>query len=316
VYSLSQRLEHYLDEYEQSWPLSGTVLVARNGEVLLSKAYGFANLEHQVPNTLDTKFRIWSLTKSFTAMAILMLKEQKRLKLEDPINKYLPEQKLLEGISISNLLNHTSGLSNYTSLPEYNQRLNKLKLTQQEMLDLFVRQAPAFKPGTSFAYNNSGYYLLGMIIEKITGMTFEDYITSFILQPLGMVNTGVYNNQKVISKIASPYQSSWGAYTQCEYIDMSSIFAAGSMYSTIDDLYLWDQAFYTDRLISHDTLETAFHSSNLNYRFGWFLDEHFNRKRMYQSSRGKACGWTGTSIDSPNCNPANASVSLVTGTGS
>lgn len=281
MYSLSQRLEHYLDEYEQSWPLSGTVLVARNGEVLLSKAYGFANLEHQVPNTLDTKFRIWSLTKSFTAMAILMLKEQKRLKLEDPIIKYLPEQQLLEGISISHLLNHTSGLSNYTSLPEYNQRLNKLKLTQQEMLNLFVRQASAFKPGTSFAYNNSGYYLLGMIIEKITDMTFEDYITSFILQPLGMLNTGVYNNQKVITKIASPYQSSWEAYTQCEYIDMSSIFAAGSMYSTIDDLYLWDQSFYTDRLISHDTLETAFHSSNLKYRFGWFLDEHFNRKRMY-----------------------------------
>ena len=120
-----------------------------------------------------------------------------------------------------------------------------------------------------------------MIIEKITGMTFEDYITSSILQPLGMVNTGVYNNQKVVSNIASPYQSSWGAYTQCEYIDMSSIFAAGSMYSTVADLYLWDQALYNDQLVSHDTLETAFHSSNLKYRFGWFLDERFNRKRMY-----------------------------------
>lgn len=277
----SQRLEQYLNEYEQSWPLSGTVLVAQQGEILLKKAYGFANLEHQVPNTIDTKFRIWSLTKSFTAMAILMLKEQKRLRLEDSINKYFPEQYPLEGISITHLLNHTSGLTNYTSVPEYNQRLNKLKVSQQEMLDLFVSQPPGFIPGTSFAYNNSGYYLLGMIIEKITGMSFEDYITSFILQPLGMVNTGVYNNHKVISTIASPYQSTWSDYTQCEYIDMSSIFSAGAMYSTISDLYLWDQALYTDQLVSHDTLELAFHSSNLKYRFGWFLDESFNRKRMY-----------------------------------
>lgn len=135
-----QRLEHYLDKYEQSWPLSGTVLIAQRGEIKLHKAYGYANLEHQVPNTLDTKFRIWSLTKSFTGMAILMLKEQKRLRLEDPILKYLPQQHELEGITILHLLGHTSGIANYTSIPEYNQKFNKLKLTPREMLQLFVSQ--------------------------------------------------------------------------------------------------------------------------------------------------------------------------------
>jgi CubicO group peptidase (beta-lactamase class C family) len=277
----SQRLEQYLDQYEQSWPLSGTVLIAQRGEIKVHKAYGYANLEHQVPNTLDTKFRIWSLTKSFTGMAILMLKEQKRLRLEDPILKYLPQQHALEGITILHLLGHTSGIANYTSIPAYNQKLNKLNLTPMEMLQLFVSQPPAFMPGTSFAYNNSGYYLLGMIIEQITGMTFEDYITTYILQPLGMVNTGVYNNQQIISNLASPYHSSWGEYTQGEYIDMSSILSAGAMYSTAADLFLWDQALYSDQLVSHDTLEMAFHSSNLKYRFGWFLDERLERKRMY-----------------------------------
>lgn len=277
------RLVQYLDQYEQNWPLSGTVLVAYHDEILLKKAYGYANLEHQVPNTLDTKFRIWSLTKSFTAMAILMLKEQKRLRLDDPISKYLTEQKKqkrLEGITIAHLLGHTSGLANYTSMSEYNQTLNKLKLTKQEMVQLIVSEPPDFMPGTSFAYCNSGYYLLGMIIENISGMTYEAYITSNILHPLGMVNTGIYNNHTMIPGIASPYHSSWGEYIQGEYIDMSSIFAAGAMYSTIGDLYLWDQALYTDQLVSYATLDMAFHLSPLKYRFGWFQDERYSRKRM------------------------------------
>lgn len=276
-----QRVAQYLDKYEQSWPLSGTVLIAEHGDIKLHQAYGYANLEHQIPNTIDTKFRIWSLTKAFTGMAILILKEQKRLRLEDPILKYLPQENALEGITILHLLGHTSGLANYSSLSEYNQKLNKLRLTPLDMVQMIVSHPPAFMPGTSFAYNNSGYFLLGMIIEQITGMTFEDYISSFILQPLGMVNTGLYNNQHIISKLASPYHSSCSEFIQGEYIDMSSIWSAGAMYSTAADLFLWDQALYSDRLVSHDTLEMAFHSSNLKYRFGWFLDERFGRKRMY-----------------------------------
>nr|WP_281167102.1 serine hydrolase domain-containing protein [Paenibacillus terrigena] len=157
------------------------MLIARHGEVVFKKAYGYANLEHLIPNTIDTKFRIWSLTKSFTAMAIMMLYEQKLLDFEDSASLYLPELNPLKDISVAHLLTHTSGLANYTSLPEYNQRLNKLRLSHHDVLQLFIDIPLAFTPGTSFAYNNSGYFLLGMLIENITGFTFDNFICDKIL---------------------------------------------------------------------------------------------------------------------------------------
>ncbi|WP_256757418.1 serine hydrolase [Cohnella sp. WQ 127256] len=278
---LTLSLDKYLTKYENNWPLSGAILVARNGEVILRKAFGYASIEHQITNSIDTKFRIWSLTKSFTALAIMMLYEQNLLRFEDRIGTYLPELKHFEHISITHLLNHTSGLINYTSTPDYNKTLNKLKLTHQKVLNLFMDKPLSSKPGTSFAYNNSGYYLLGMIIENITGLPFANYITNNILKPLGMVNTGIDDNKRVVPKMAASYHSSWEEFVQCEYMDMSSIFAAGAMYSTIDDLYKWDQALYSDTLVSTSTMEMAFTSNDFNYGFGWFLDQRYNRRRIY-----------------------------------
>ncbi|MGG1661036.1 serine hydrolase [Brevibacillus sp. NRS-1366] len=278
---IPDRLEEYLAEYERSWPLSGTVLVAQHGEVLFRKAYGHANIEHRLSNSIDTKFRIWSITKSFTAMAVMMLYEQKLLHFEDRLNRFLPEWNHLQDITLAHLLSHTSGLTNYTYLPEYNKRLNKLRLSQQDVLNLFVNNPLAFTPGTSFAYNNSGYFLLGVVIEKITGSTFENYITDHILIPLGMKNTGIDNNQKVIHNMSSAYNSSWEDFIPCEYIDMSSIFSAGSMYSTVDDLFIWDQALYSEKLVSKPTMDMALQTTCCNYGFGWFLDNHHNRRRIY-----------------------------------
>ncbi|RXZ81732.1 serine hydrolase [Paenibacillaceae bacterium] len=278
---VTQRLDDYLSGYERNWPLSGTVLVAQHGEILFRKAYGYANIEHQVSNTMDTKFRIWSLTKSFTAMAIMMLYEQKLLHFEDDISHYLPEAAHLNHVSVAHLLTHTSGLANYTSLPEYNKKLNKLRLTQSDVLHLFIDQPLSFKPGTSFAYTNSGYFLLGMLIERIANSTFESYIQNHILTPLGMGNTGIDNNKKVINQMSSSYHSSWEDFIPCEYMDMSSSFSAGAMYSTVDDLYLWDQALSSAKLVSRETMDLAFKPNDFNYGFGWFLDKRYGRSRVY-----------------------------------
>ncbi|TDL49233.1 serine hydrolase [Paenibacillus dendritiformis] len=249
--------------------------------MVLQKAYGYASIEHLLPNTIESKFRIWSLTKSFTAMAIMMLYEQKLLDFDDCITLFLPQLHHLKDISVFHLLTHTSGLTNFTNLPDYNKRLNKLRLNHQEVLHLFIDKPLAFKPGTSFAYTNSGYYLLGMIIENITGATFESYINDNILRPLGMENTGIDNNKKVINKMSSPYHSHWEDFIQCEYMDMSSSFSAGAMYSTVDDLYKWDQALYSETLVSKATMDLAFQFNDFKYGFGWFLDRRYHRRRVF-----------------------------------
>jgi len=276
-----QRLENYLREYEQLWPLSGTVLAARNREIVLRQAYGTASHEHRIPNAIDTRFRIWSITKTFTAMAIMLLNERKLLRLNDSISLYIPGIDHLSSITIEHLLNHTSGLFNYTSLPEYNGKLNKVRLTRQEVMQLFINQPLAFESGTSFSYNNSGYFLLGMIIEQITGMSYESFVHNNLLLPHRMTNTGFDDNRRILTNMSAAYNSTWDTYISSEYIDMSANFSTGSMYSTVDDLYLWDQALYSEQLISESTKALAFHSTSFPYGYGWFLDNKFDRKRIY-----------------------------------
>ncbi|WP_079912253.1 serine hydrolase [Paenibacillus sp. 32352] len=279
--TLADEIEEYLDEYEKQWTLSGTVLVAREGKVLFNKAYGYANLEHRVPNTTDTKFRIWSLTKSFTAMAVMMLQERGLLALEDDIGRYIPEL-ADKGISILHLLHHTSGLVNYISLPGYHFRLNKLRLSHEDIIHLLVGKPLQFKPGTSFDYTNSSYYLLGMIVENVTGLIFEQFLHSSILQPLGMNSTGMFHHTKVIPGMSSGYHSSWDDLIPCEYLNMSSSFTAGAIYSTVEDLLKWDQALYTEKLVTKAALDRAFEPS-FTYGFGWFIDERFHRRRIHHS---------------------------------
>ncbi|WP_282940885.1 serine hydrolase domain-containing protein [Paenibacillus sp. RC67] len=274
-------LEDYLVEYERKWTLSGTVLIAHEGNIIFQKAYGYANIEHQVLNTIETKFRIWSLSKSFTALAIMMLYERNLLKLEDDIGAYLPEF-ANKGIAIIHLLNHTAGLVNYTSLPGYHFRLNKLELTHQDVIKQLMDKPLQFKPGASFSYTNSAYYLLGMIIEITTGLSFEEFLIRNILQPLGMDNTGIFHQRKVIPHMSSGYHSSWEQFIQCEYLNMSGMFGAGAMYSTVEDLFKWDQALYTEKLVSQAALDQVF-KPTFNYGFGWFIDERYNRKRIHHS---------------------------------
>lgn len=277
----ADQVRNFLNEYRKRYPFSGTALVAQQGNVLFEASYGFANEEFKVPFSSDTKFGIWSITKSFTAMAIHMLAEQRLLHLNNPVSDYLPEMKRLDAITISQLLQHRSGLPNFTNLPEYNANKNKWPLSRQDWLELLADKPLDFSPGADFSYNNTGYYLLGIIIEIVSGETYERFIASRILQPLGMANTGMNNGRVVIPGLATPYHASGFSVAPAEFIDMSTVFSAGCMYSTARDLLKWDQALYSDLLVSQASFDETFGSEEANYGLGWFLDRLHGKKRIY-----------------------------------
>ncbi|MBH5317870.1 beta-lactamase family protein [Paenibacillus sp. GSMTC-2017] len=276
-----EKIQSYMEQYMKSWPFSGTILIAQNNNIVFKSAYGFANHEHQIRNQLHTKFGIWSITKSFTAMAIMQLVEQKMLRLDDSLDDYLPQFKKFEKITIKHLLQHESGLANFTNLPEFNANLNKWPINREKWIPMIIDLPLDFSPGTSFSYNNTGYFLLGIIIEKVSGITYEQYVTTHFLEPLDMLNTGLNDGRRVISGLASSYDGTEQSLSPSEFIDMSTCFSAGSMYSTVEDLYKWDQALYTGKFISQETIQNVFYKDDAKYGLGWFLDNLYDRKRVF-----------------------------------
>ncbi|MFD0586997.1 serine hydrolase domain-containing protein [Paenibacillus sp. GCM10027627] len=276
-----ERAIAYLDQYEQNWPLSGNVLIAQNGEIVFEKSLGYANLEHAIANRPSTKFGIWSITKSFTAMSLALLEENKRLRLDDHLSDYIPSFKRYEPITIRQLMQHTSGMPNFTSLPEFNSMWNKWTLAPDKWLQLLDDKPLHFSPGTAFSYNNTGYYLLGKIIEMVSGEPFHQFVQRRILDPLEMKDTGVNDGKTVITGLASPYQASGGEPRPCEFVEMSTVSAAGGMYSTAQDLLKWDQSFYTGQLLAADKLSYWLDLETEGYGLGWFQDSKFGKKRIF-----------------------------------
>jgi len=227
---------------------NGSVLVAENGKVIYKKGHGLANMEWGIPNTPDTKFRLGSITKQFTAALILQLAQQGKIKLDGKLSDYLPAYRKDTGekVTIHQLLNHTSGIPSYTSMAHFMQDVSRQPFGVDDFVKRFASNDLQFEPGSKFAYNNSGYFLLGAIIEKVTGQTYEQALKARILDPLGMKNTGYDHFGNIIEKRASGYEKGPDGYRNAGYLDMSIPYAAGSMYSTVEDLYLWDQALYTN----------------------------------------------------------------------
>ncbi len=251
---------------------NGSVLVAENGKVIYKKGLGLANMEWNVPNTPDTKFRLGSITKQFTAVLILQLVEQGKVKLDGKISDYLPAYRkdIGEKVTVHQLLNHTSGIPSYTSLAGFiDVSRNPYKV------DDFVKQYAsndlAFEPGSKFSYNNSGYFLLGAIVEKVTGQPYEKVLKEKIFDPLGMKNSGYDHHGTIIPKRATGYQKTGDGYINARYLDMSIPYAAGSLYSTVEDLYLWDQALYTDRVLSAASKELMYKPHLSDYAYGWAI---------------------------------------------
>lgn len=259
-------------EYGQ---FNGSVLVAEKGKVIYKNGFGKANLEWDIPNKVDTKHRLASISKQFTAMAIIQLVVENKLKLDAPVTEYLPNYPKVNGdkITIHHLLTHTSGLPNYTSFPNYRDVMTKYH-RPVDLVSLFDDLPLDFMPGEKFSYSNSGYVLLGVILEEITGRTYQQVLQDKIFTPLKMKNTGYDNNSTVLKNRASGYNKNGTAFENASYINMTAAYAAGALYSTVEDLYLWDQALYTEKLAPQKYMDLIFkkHISAWgggDYGYGW-----------------------------------------------
>jgi CubicO group peptidase (beta-lactamase class C family) len=252
---------------------NGSVLVAENGKVIYKKGFGQANMEWNIPNTPETRFRLGSITKQFTATLILQLVEQGKIKLDGKLSDYLPEYRKDVGqkVTIHQLLNHTSGIPSYTGLPRFFSDVSRNPYSVDDFVKKYASNDLEFEPGSKFSYNNSGYFLLGAIIEKVTGLPYEQALKEKIFDPLGMKSTGYDHYATILEKRAAGYVKTPDGYLNAPYLDMSLPYSAGSMYSTVDDLYLWDQALYTDRVLSAQSKELMYKPALNDYAYGWFI---------------------------------------------
>ena len=247
-------MEEVVQSYVQNKTFMGTVLVARGSEVILSKGYGSANLEWDIPNAPSTKFRLGSITKQFTAASILLLEERGKLKIEDPIKKYLADAPAAwDRITIHNLLTHTSGIPNFTSLPDY-RTLQPFDSPVAKTIAAFRDKPLDFQPGEKMSYSNSGYLVLGHLIETVTGGSYEKFVTENIFAPLGMKDSGYDSNRTIIAHRAAGYMPSADGPVNAGFIHMSIPHAAGSLYSTTEDLLRWEQGLFGGKVIAPASL--------------------------------------------------------------
>lgn len=275
----AQKIDEFIQKTVEYNIFTGSVLVADNQEVIFQKGYSFANREWNIPNDIDTKFRLGSITKQFTAAIILKLREEGKLKLEDKITDHIPYYRKDTGdkVSIHQLLIHTSGIPSYTSHPDFFGKDSKKDFTVEEFVKQYCMGDFDFEPGSQWAYNNSGYYLLGVIIEEITGMTYADALQHYIFDPLNMKETGFDKFEEILPKRADGYSVLFIEYTNAPYINMELPYAAGSMYSTVEDMYKWDRALYGNELLSQESLDLMFtpHVAAMggHYGYGWSIVE-------------------------------------------
>jgi D-alanyl-D-alanine carboxypeptidase len=228
------------------------VLVERDGQVVLRKAYGMANLELGVPLGPEMVFRLGSITKQFTATMILKLAEEGKLALDDEVTKYLPDFPTHgQKITLEHLLTHTSGIKSYTSLAQWRKVLRE-DLTPQQVVDLFKDEPADFAPGEKWLYDNSGYFLLGMVIEKVTGKTYANALAETLFLPLGLTHTAYGDDSAVVPGRAAGYEGSPGHYQNASYLSMTQPYAAGSLVSTVDDLARWEHALFSGTLLRKD----------------------------------------------------------------
>ena len=229
-----------------------SVAVVKNGRTVLAKGYGFADLENDVPASAETVYRIGSVTKQFTSAAIMRLMEQGKLSLDDTLQKFLPAfPSQGNRVTVRHLLNHTSGIKSYTSLGPKWARVVRLDLVTDSLIALVANEPFDFKPGDAYRYNNSGYFLLGMIIEKLSGKPYGQYLKDEFFTPLGLKSTIYCDQAPLIKHRAQGYATQTsGGFINAEPLSMTQPFAAGSLCSTVTDLALWTQALSSGKVVS------------------------------------------------------------------
>jgi CubicO group peptidase (beta-lactamase class C family) len=271
-----QSLDSLANHYASQADFSGVILVANEGKAIYRQAFGLANREWNIPNTVSTKFRTGSVTKPFTAVLVFQAIEKGLLRLEGKVTDYLPDYPAKYGnqITIHHLLSHTGGLIDIPQVPGLEWNKERLGHTRQEMLDYFKSRDLRFKPGTDFHYSNFGYYLLSVILEKVTGQSYEELLSEKIFIPAGMNNSSVAPNREVLSNRANGYFKREGKYFNAPFFDQSVVQGYGDIISTVDDLLAFDQALRTNKLVcsaSQRVMYTPTLPQKNNYAYGWFV---------------------------------------------
>ena len=276
-----------------------SLAVVRNGRVVKATGYGVANLELNSPATPQTVYEIGSNTKQFTATAIMMLVEEGKIRLDDSVTKYFPgAPDWWQPITIRHLLSHTSGIQNHVAVPRYLGafKTNLLMETtpgRDELLQMFFKLPSEFKPGATWSYDNTGYYLLGIIVEKASGKDFWQFLNERIFRPLGMTSTRNTDTRPLVANRAAGYEWVKDRFENRPVLAPFIAFSAGSILSTVEDLARWDAALHTEKLLKRSTLEQMWTANKTNdgaaasidYGFGWFLDSYHGH-RIVQHSGG------------------------------
>lgn len=286
-----QSLDRYLEGIYQPDSPGAAVVVARSGQPVFRKGYGMANLELSVPIRPELIFRLGSITKQFSAVAILMLESRGLLSVNDTLVQHLPDYPTQgKPITIEHLLTHTSGIKSYTSMPEWLPLIRK-DFTLGELIDLFKDQPMDFEPGTRWRYNNSGYILLGAIIERVSGTTYENFIQQEIFNPLAMFSSLYDNPHRLLKNRVAGYHMGADGLENAAYLSMTQPYAAGSLASSVDDLVRWNQALLEGRLLQREILEEAWKpyylpdGTNTHYGYGWGISE-YEGHRMVEHGGG------------------------------
>jgi CubicO group peptidase (beta-lactamase class C family) len=318
--TITDRIDSLLARRNQNDRPGMAALLVRNGRVEYQKGFGLADIDTHTPITPSTQFLLASVTKQFTAMAIMLLAEQRKLKFDDTLAKFCPEfPDYAKTITIRELLHHTSGLPDYEQLLVGKVDKNYFRssksppaaheFTAAEALHKLSRQEKLrFSPGDKFEYSNSGYVVLGQIIERVTGERFAEFLREAIFDPVGMHDTLVVDERgQKAPRLALGYEKRNGHWLDVSYTPENHIYGEDDVISTVDDLYKWDQALYTERLVSHSTLEMAFTPGRTNdgkeiktdilkrpnsYGFGWFISSLDGDKDVEHSG-----GWAGYVTD-------------------
>ena len=259
------------------------VLVAKDGDILYQNGYGYANIGHRVEVTPETKFRIGSISKQFTAAAILKLEEEGKLSVKDKLSKFLPDYPRGDEVTLHHLLTHTSGIHSYTGKPDFMKTVT-VETTTEELVDSFKDDKFDFDPGEKQSYCNSGYFLLGYVVEKVSGKSLGDYLKETFFDPLDMNETGIHRWNLVLDHEATGYSYVGAKVQKAQNWDMSRAGGAGALYSTVGDLYRWNKAVFNGKVVKESSLKAAFTPGKLNngeiargmgggYGYGWSIGE-------------------------------------------
>jgi CubicO group peptidase (beta-lactamase class C family) len=284
--SIVKQVDTYLKPYLDAAAFSGAVLIARGGKILLSKGYGLANYELNVPNTRQTKLHLASVSKTFTAAAILLLQERGLLGVQDPIARFIPAYPRGNEITLHHLLTHTSGIPDINDVSGYDS-LSRFAQTPASLIAVFRDRPLLFEPGARYSYSNSNYNLLAYVIEKVSGQTYGDFLHENIFGPAGMTSTSHDGDPAtLVTNRATGYvPSGLFGLANAPFLDWSAKTGNGSIYSTVEDLYRWDRVLYTDALLKRTSIDLMFTPHVEGVGYGWLVRRQFGRRVIRMSGR-------------------------------